>query len=270
MNQFTFLFIFIVNTIIVYLFSLQYFDHPASFTLDPIYSAKKTSTVVSKCPKIIHQIVPDINNVPSGLYNTIKHHIHVNPEFEYRIYDYKSAEEILKKDFEPNILTAYNSSNLNQIKSDYIKLAFIFKYGGIFIDISQIMCIKLIDLLKVNNVYYVHNLTTDTMDLKLLISHPENIAILNTFNRATDQLIYKMYGDDHIDITSGRVLGEELFNLGYLMNFSLVFLDKDNIVKSRIHKKLICNNYKSFERENNIFNLLPDIEPFWKEKLIFE
>jgi len=270
MNQFTFLFILVINSIIVYLFSLQYFDHPASFPLDPVYPVKKESTVKSKCPKIVHQIVPDINNVPSGLYNTIKHHIDVNPEFEFRIYDYKSAEELLKKDFDADILSAYTSSNLNQVKTDYIKLAFISKYGGIFIDITQIMCIKLIDLLKINNVFFVHNLLTNTMDLKLLISHPENMAIVNAFKRATGQLNHKYYGKDFLEITSGRVLGEELFNLGYLMHFSLLIMDNDFKVKSRKHHKLICHQYRSFEKENITCNLLPDLAVFWIQKLIYE
>ena len=270
MNQFTFLFILVTNSIIVYLFSLQYFDHPAYFKLDPVYPAKKESTIVSKCPKIVYQIVPDINNVPSGLYNTILHHIHVNPEFEFRIYDYKSAEELLQKDFDNDVLSAYTSSNLNQIKTDYIKLAFISKYGGIFIDITQIMGIRLIDLLKINNVFFVHDLISDTIDLKLLISHQNNPAIINTFKRATNQLNNKYYGKNVLDITSGKVLGEELFNLRYLLEYSLLIIDNDFKIKLRKNQKLVCHQYQSYEKENITCNFLSDLNLLWTEKLIYE
>ena len=47
------------------------------------------------------------------------------------------------------------------------------------------MHIKVIHLLKVNNVFFVHNLETNTIDLSLLVSHPDNLAILNSFNTAT-------------------------------------------------------------------------------------
>ena len=121
MNQFYFLFVIIINSIIIYLFSLQYFDYPLSFKLDPVYPATIISKIESKCPKIIYQLVPNINNVPSGLYHTIKHHIYLNPEFEYRIYDYNSALILLEKDFDNDIVSAYNSSNANQLKTDYLK-----------------------------------------------------------------------------------------------------------------------------------------------------
>ena len=133
----------------IYLFLLQYFDYPESFTLNPIYLPTVECKIQSRCPKIVHQIVPDMNNVPSGLYNTIMYHIRLNPEFEYRIYDYNSAYEILKRDFHKSNIFAYNASDLYQIKTDYIKLAFIEKYGGFFIDIKNILCCKLTDLLKI-------------------------------------------------------------------------------------------------------------------------
>ena len=62
----------------------------------------------------------------------------MNPEFEYKIFDYNSALELLKKDFTDKEVKAYLSTNLNEIKSDYIKYAIIHKYGGIFLDIKYI------------------------------------------------------------------------------------------------------------------------------------
>lgn len=269
MNQFYFLFVIVINSIVIYLFSLQYFDYPESFTLETIYPATKTSKIESRCPKIIHQIVPDINKVPAGLYHTIKHHIFLNPEFEYRIYDYNSALEILKKDFTPDNVEAFLISNVNQIKTDYIKLAFISKYGGFFIDVKRLMHIKLIHLLKLNNVFFVHNLETETMDLSLLASHPNNPGITNAFNKATNQLLLRDYAIDHLEITSGRVLGNELFYLGYLVTFTLMYLDNEDNIRLRGNEMLIAKIYKSFPNENITHNLLPDIAPLWNEKLIY-
>jgi hypothetical protein len=269
MNQFYFLFVIINNSIIIYLFSLQYFDYPLSFKLEPVYPATKISKIESKCPKIIYQLVPNINNVPSGLYHTIKHHIYLNPEFEYRIYDYDSALETLKKDFTTDVVDAYLSATANQIKTDYIKLAFISKYGGFFIDITRLMHIKVIHLLKLNNVFFVHNLETNTMDLGLLASHNENKAIMNSFNKATTHLLEKDYKDVPSAITGGKLLGDELFNLGYLVNFTIMYMDKEDNIRLRGNEMLIAKIYKSFSKENFTHNLLPDIGPLWDQKLIY-
>ena len=138
----------ILNSIFLYLFLLQYFDHPPSFSLNSVYPPKIISTVESKCPKIIHQVVPDLNDIPSGLYHTIIHNINMNPEFEYRIYDYKSAKEIFERDFEPSYLSAYIASESYQLKTDFTKLAFVHKYGGFFLDIQYICYYKFLNLLK--------------------------------------------------------------------------------------------------------------------------
>jgi hypothetical protein len=269
MNEFYFLFVIVINSIVIYLFSLQYFDYPVSFKLEPIYPATKTSKIESRCPKIIHQIVPNINNVPSGLYHTIMHHIFLNPEFEYRIYDYNSAIEILKKDFTPENVDAFLSSNANQIKTDYIKLAFIYKYGGFFIDIKRLMHIKLIHLLKINNVFFIHDTEKNTMDLSLLASHPDNPAIKNAFNKATTNLINKEYKNNYSEITSGKLLGDELFYLGYLVHFTLLYMDKEDNVRLRGNEMLIQKIYKSFPNENITYNLLQDIIQLWNQKLIY-
>jgi len=270
MNSFNYIFVIIINSLIIYVFALQYFDYPLSFTLDSIYKPTITSTIKSECPFIIHQIVPDINDVPSGLYHTILNNIRLNPEFEYRIYDYNSAFNILKKDFDINAINAYNASDLNQIKTDYIKLAFIYKYGGIFIDIKNIVCCKLTDLLEINNVYFVHNLSNNTMDLSLLVSHPNNEGIQNAFKVATEQLIKHDYAIDHLEITSGRVLGNELFYLGYLSSYALLTLDKDVVrFRDREDQKIVLKIYKSYEKENYAKYLLPDISLDWKEKIIY-
>lgn len=261
----------IINSIIIYFFTIQYFDHPVSFKLEPIYKATKDCLIESNCPRVIYQIVPDINNVPSGLYHTIMYNKYLNPEFEYRIYDYASALEELIKNFDKKEVRAFNSSHLHQIKTDYIKLAFIYKYGGYFIDIKNILCCKLIDLLAINSVYYIHNLSNHTMDLSLLASHPNNKGIKNAFEVATQQLITHDYTIDHLEITSGRLLGNELFYLGYLTTFSLLVLDKNRTVKFREfeNEKDVLKIYKSFDKENNTYYLLPDIKLDWQERLIY-
>jgi mannosyltransferase OCH1-like enzyme len=269
MNYYNYSIVILLNSIFIYLFLLQYFDHPASFKLNSIYKPKINTTVVSRCPKIIHQIVPDINNVPSGLYHTILHNIKMNPEFEYRIYDYNSAYELLKKDFSSKEGSAYLSSNNNQIKTDYIKYAFIYKYGGLFLDIKYICMYKFIDLLKYNNVFFVQLKGIDDMDLSLLVSHPDNPAIESSFKIATDNLSLKIYPHNLDRITGGSIIRDELFMLGYLADYTKVDIDSDHIVRMKHTQAIICKKYTSYDKENNSYHLLPDITIDFQEKILY-
>lgn len=269
MKYYNYLVITILNSIFIYLFSLQYLDYPEIFKLNNVYSAKITSNIVSKCPKVIYQLVPDINNVPSGLYHTILHNIRMNPEFEYKIYDYNSAYELLKKDFTSKQAEAYNSSNCNQIKTEYIKLAFIYKYGGMFLDIKYICMFKFIDLLVYNNVYFVQLKRIDDMDLSILASHPENPGILKAFDIATSNLLFKKYPNVLNRITGGTVLRDELFNIGFLSDFAVLHIDTDHIIRMKHTQAIICKKYTSYNNENITNNLLPDILNDYHEKKIY-
>jgi hypothetical protein len=259
----------ILNSIFIYLFFLQYFEHPPSFSLNKIYQPKIISNVESPCPKIIYQIVPDLNNVPSGLYNTILHNINMNPEFEYRIYDYNSALELLKKDFSNNVVDAYTSTSANQLKTDYLKFAFIHKYGGIFLDIKYICLYKFIDLLKYNNVFHVQQRRRDDLELALLASHPDNYAINKAFDFATNNLRLKNYQDLAKRITGGLVLRDELAFVGYKIDYVKLFIDENHIVRLKHNFNLILKKYESFDKENELYNLLPCVLSDYRNKLLF-
>jgi len=266
---YNYLAIIILNSIFLYLFLLQYFDHPPSFKLNSTYPPKIISTLNSECPKIIHQVVPDLNDVPSGLYNTIIHNIKMNPEFEYKLYDYKSALELLKKDFNYDVVTAYNSSSTNQLKTDYLKYAFIYKYGGIFLDIKYICYYKFIDLLKHNNVFNVQKRKKDDIELALLISHPNNYVINKAFTLATNNLKFKNYCDNPKKITGGTVLRDELNSLGFTIEYILMFIDNDHIVRLKHNFNIVLKKYNTFDEENKLYNLLPCILDDYKSKTLF-
>jgi mannosyltransferase OCH1-like enzyme len=261
--------IIILNSIFIYLFLLQYFDHPPSYNLNPVYPPTIISNVESECPKIIYQIVPDINDVPSGLYNTILHNIRMNPEFEYKIFDYNSALELLKSEFTTNVVMAFNATNSNQIKTDYFKYAVINKYGGIFVDIKYICYCKFIDLLKYNNVFHVQIRRVDDIELALLASHPNNPGVTMAFKKATTNLQLKNYCDSASKITGGTVIRDELFEIGYLSNFVKLHIDQYNIVRLKHNNIVVLKKYKSFDRENELYELLPNVLYEYNSKTLY-
>jgi len=269
MHYYNYIVIIILNSIFLYLFSLQYFESTPLFKLDPVYPPKVISTIESPCPKIIYQIVPDINNVPTGLYHTILHNIRMNPEFEYKIYDYKSAFDVLKANFSEREVRAYLSTNAYQLKSDYIKYAFIHKYGGIFLDIKYICMYKFIDLLKYNNVYYVQLKRIDDIDLSLLASHSGNVAIERAFKTSTDNLISHKYPNSLYRVSGGSVIRDELFEIGFLSDYVLLNIDSDHIIRMKHTQAIICKKYDSFEYENSLNYLLPDFTIDFQERLLY-
>ena len=267
---YNYLVIILLNSIFLYLFLLQYFDHPPSFSLDPVYPPKIISDVESECPKIIYQIVPDLNDVPTGLYNTILNNINMNPEFEYKIYDYNSALKLLETDFNEDVVTAFNATNSNQIKSDYIKYVFIHKYGGIFLDIKYICYYKFIDLLKYNNVFHVKKRRMNDIELALLASHADNFAINKAFETATNNLKNKNYSTSAKQITGGTVIKDELSKLGFHIDIVQLFIDENHIVRLKHNFNIVLRKYSSFDKENELYQLLPCILSDYKTNMLYK
>jgi hypothetical protein len=193
----------------------------------------------------------------------------MNPEFEYRIYDYNSALILLEKDFDNDVVSAYNSSNANQLKTDYLKFAFIHKYGGIFLDIKYICMYKFIDLLKYNNVFHVQQRRRDELELALLISHPDNYGINKAFDLATKNLNFKNYHDVAKRITGGAVLRDELAFIGYKTEYTKLYIDENHLVRLKHNFRLILKKYDSFNKENELFNLLPCVLSDYKNKILY-
>jgi hypothetical protein len=266
---YNYLVIILLNSVFIYLFFLQYFDYPPSCKLDPVYPPKIISTLESPCPKIVYQVVPDINDVPSGLYNTILHNIKMNPEFEYKIFDYNSALELLKQDFDSNVVDAYNSSNSNQLKTDYLKYAFIHKYGGIFLDIKYICFYKFIDLLKYNNVFHVQKRRMNDLELALLVSHRDNYGVNKAFEKATANLKYKNYCNNAKEITGGTVMHDELAFIGYKAEYVKMFIDHHHIVRLKHNFHIVLKKYETFNKENELYNLLPCILDDYNKKILY-
>ena len=266
---YNYLVVIILNSIFIYLFCLQYFEHPQTFQLEEIYKPSIVSSLESPCPKVIYQIVPNLKEVPSGLYHTIMHNIRINPEFEYKIYDYNSALKVLETEFGKEEVDAYTATDSYQIKTDYFKYALIYKYGGIFLDIKYICYTKFIDLLKYNDVFYVQINRNDDIELSLLVSHNQNPAIKNAFNLATKNLKYHNYCDEAKKITGGAVVRDELYKYGYLTNFVKLFIDNYHTVRLKHSMVVILKKYKSFDIENQIFGLLPSVMYDYNKKILY-
>ena len=107
------------------------------------------------------------------------------------------------------------------------------------------------------------------MDLALLASHPDNKAIMKAYETSSNNLRLHNYKNTMKRISGGTVIRDELFEFGYLSDYSLLNIDTDGIVRMRHTQAVILKMYDSFNFENNSYSLLPCIKEDYYDKLLF-
>lgn len=70
----------------------------------------------------------------------------INPDYEFLLYDDNDILEFIKKEYDNEILTAYEKLTVGASKADFFRYLILFKYGGIYLDLDS-MIDKNLDIL---------------------------------------------------------------------------------------------------------------------------
>jgi len=129
-------------------------------------------------PKRIFQywdkpIPPDA--VLKFMHSWIKH----NPDYFYQLFNDETAREFLRNNYEPQVLMAYLRATHAAQKADLLRLALLYKYGGIYADADDVCLKPLMQWLP--------------QDINILLYHEEKAMLGNNFiaSKPQHQLIKK-------------------------------------------------------------------------------
>jgi mannosyltransferase OCH1-like enzyme len=88
--------------------------------------------------------------LPLRMFQMIKKMIKSNPRFRYYLFDDNDCRNFIQKNFDTDVLHAYNNLIPGAYKADLWRYCILYKYGGIYIDIKYypVNNFKLFNLLK--------------------------------------------------------------------------------------------------------------------------
>lgn len=101
----------------------------------PFKLIKNESVNMYKIPKIIHQSYK--KNVKQKIYNATNSWKLMNINFEYKYWDDDECYKLIQENYDENVMDAYNSLYAFAYKSDIFRLCALYKYGGVWTDISS-------------------------------------------------------------------------------------------------------------------------------------
>lgn len=125
-------------------------------------------------PKTLIQTHYDKSKIPQKVYNNIKKFA---PEYKHIVWDDNECEEFMNKYFNPNILLTFRQLK-GAHKADLFRYCYLYKYGGVYLDIKTELIKPLKDVFPNNYTYSVLSIMKDTIFQGIIATLPGNPIFL--------------------------------------------------------------------------------------------
>ena len=227
----------------------------------------------NKIPKIIHKTGPyDKDNLPfeiNNLFNKLKKE---NKDYNLIYYNNDDCYNLIKKNFNEDVLWAYNKLIPIAYKSDLFRYCVLYLYGGIYSDIQHELLLPLdniIDFDKDTLVLSKDKVIQPHTEYGIQISFIACIPKLNIFMNCINQIIENCkknyYGKTQLDVTGPylfkSILNKE--NINYVIKLketvNKTIIKYHNTFNKTNDNKLIktkIDNFNMYTSNNKYYSIL--------------
>ena len=129
---------------------------------------------VGTIPRVIIQTYYDKDNIPKKVYDNIKEYA---PGYEHIIWDDSECENFFKKYFNPNILKTFRKLK-GAHKADLFRYCYLYKYGGIYLDIKTELIRPVSEVFPENYTYSVLSIINNSIYQGIIATPPRNPLFL--------------------------------------------------------------------------------------------
>jgi hypothetical protein len=245
-------------------------------------------------------------NLPTKMQENVNCLKRQNPEFKYYLYDDYDCREFIKKNFDKDVLNAFDTLIPGAYKADLWRYCILYKNGGIYLDIkfkcennfklieltdkeyvvldrpysNQNMSIKdNIDLVNDTNFYKNIYKMIDTYFWKnkeiglynaLIVSKPNNPILLECINSIVENVKNRKYQYNPLYITGPGLFGEKFFkgDYGKIEDIYLFNSLRGNYILS--HDKIILSHYPDYRDEQKKHQKNEYYHYLWSKKQIYK
>lgn len=124
-------------------------------------------------PKVIVQYFPN-PELPKRILVRSKSWKVNHPRFSFEVYSMESAQQFIKSHFDQHVMDAFNSCDQQTMKQDIFRLAYLYKLGGIFVDINCFCLGNLLPILEQTPELIVDHNASCVFGKHILACHPGN------------------------------------------------------------------------------------------------
>lgn len=306
--------IFIVTTVLIILASCCFLLYPSTyFNLEEGFIEPDPETGKFDTEDIMKRAVIPLNifqtwhtkDLPPKMRECVDKLKRINPEFKHYLYDENECREFIKKNFDSDVLGAFDGLIPLSYKSDLWRFCVLYKLGGIYLDIKfePVDGFKFIELVdkeyvvldrpysdnsSLNNELTLINLPNyyeklyDYIDIKtwkdkkmglytaLIISKPNNPVLFDCIQEIVKNVKNKFYGHNSLYPTGPGLLGEKYFkgDMSKIKNILLFNSITGDKILSK--KKIILKHYKEYRYEQKKNGKNKYYTDLWNERNVYK
>lgn len=139
-------------------------------------------------PNTIYQTYKS-NEIPYSLYNeTIKNIWDLNTNCKYEFYSDERIKSFLRDEYNQNILNTFNKLTIGAAKGDLIRYLLLYKYGGIYCDLDNVLIDSFDNYLNKDDKFVVIRNTNKRIDMHIVCVIPKHPLLKNII----DQTLYNI------------------------------------------------------------------------------
>jgi mannosyltransferase OCH1-like enzyme len=196
-----------------------------------------------------------------------------NPLISFHLFDEYDCREFIQKNFEPDVLEAYDRLIPCSYKSDLWRYCVLYINGGIYMDIKY-RCknnFKFISLTEKE--YFVRDKNPLATYTALIVALPNNKIMYNCIRKIVENVNNKCYTEDCLNVTGPGLLGSFFTQQEKnVMEMYHDFTCLDNIInKFYIVKEntIILEFYENYREEQSKYQKNKHYGDLWREKNIY-
>jgi mannosyltransferase OCH1-like enzyme len=199
-----------------------------------------------------------------------------NPELEYHLYDNKERRNFIEKNFENDVLKAYDALIPGAYRADLWRYCVLYKLGGIYLDIkyNTVNGFKLVSM--TNKEYFIRDIESSGSGIynAFIVAKPRNKKLMNCINDIVKNVKNKYYGNSALYPTGPMLLINQ-FKENELSKFDNIELSTDKCPTHLcINKdgKTILAFYDGYSDEKQQYfsqNNTKNYTDLWGEKKIY-
>jgi mannosyltransferase OCH1-like enzyme len=199
-----------------------------------------------------------------------------NPEFEHHLYDDAKCRTFISKNFEKNVLCAYDKLIPGAYKADLVRYCIMYKYGGVYLDIKFKMKngFKLIDY--VDKEYYLREGPYAENQIYIangfIVAYPNNPLWLNCINKIVDNVNNKWYGPTFVSPTGPELL-YSLFDKSKIKDIIFKYSEPNDdgkgIITNIKTNIVVMSHYDEYRDEQKRNSNIPYYKDLWYDKNIY-
>lgn len=238
---------------------------------DTILFIPNNNQYEQKIPKIIFQ-TSEQNLFNQLHYNTIMSFVDLNPEYKYLYFDSNDRRNFIIKNFDKEVLDAYDILIPGAYQSDLFRLCFLYKNGGCYFDCKNICKLPLNQLILPNETELICMDWVDNFNCNgIMISESNNYFLKQCIDKIIYNCKYKAFGKNSTDVTGPCILTNYTKHITprFKNNFHRHGDLKSNFLDRKTNQIIALPCYKNYYQEYQKNYNQEYYDELWNKKEIF-